>query len=271
MIIIFLIIRNRVFNVRWQIANFELITQWRCYCDEKKCVIYLNMYQKGNKLDVCNKLMKDNELNIQQLDFARHKVRNKITDMIKLFKKTKALTNSIKWNVDFTKHDVIVNNIRGETQSYIYDKTIKTIIFKKCLHYYEFENVMNDLFIIIFSFIIKFIRFDNDQFLHHDSKNNSQFSKTQFSQTQISYFDIWLLFMLENNKAETPTKVKTLTEEIFFDAFENNSILLMFKRQIFKFKLFIKFKVKKTSKQIVMNLNFDEKVIFSKFFKRRYR
>jgi hypothetical protein len=68
--------------------------------------------------------------------------------MIKLFKKSKALTKTIDWRVDSIKHDVVVNN----TKKII----IKEVLIKKCLFYHEFEEILSNLSNITVLFVIKF-------------------------------------------------------------------------------------------------------------------
>jgi hypothetical protein len=82
----------------------------------------------------------------------RKKIRDKIEQMLKNFKNVRRFAKNIEWKIDITKHNVIAKNAR--------EATIKKMIIKKCSHYYEFEKIMKNMSIIIFSFVMKFIKSD---------------------------------------------------------------------------------------------------------------
>jgi hypothetical protein len=57
------------------------------------------------------------------------------------------------------------------------EQSIKKVILKKCFFYYEFENLMKELFTITSSFIMKFIR--HDSFIRYDSLKYESQTQTQ--------------------------------------------------------------------------------------------
>lgn len=85
-------------------------------------------------------------------DISKEKERDKLIQMIRLFKETKALTKATDWEINSIKHDVVVDNIR--------EMIIREVLIKKCSFYYEFEEIMNDLSTITSSFVMKFTQFD---------------------------------------------------------------------------------------------------------------
>jgi hypothetical protein len=74
--------------------------------------------------------------------------------MLKNFKNVRRLAKNTEWEVDITKHDVVAKNTR--------EATIKKMIIKKCSHYYEFEEIMKNMSIIISFFVMKFIKSDKE-------------------------------------------------------------------------------------------------------------
>lgn len=112
--------------------------------------VNLNFYQKGNKSDAARKLIIDTKLNTEKPDASKEKVRDKISQMIKTYKETRALADATGWGVEPTKHEMVANNTHGET--------IKEVIIKKCFYYYDFEDVMGDSPTISPPFLVESIR-----------------------------------------------------------------------------------------------------------------
>jgi hypothetical protein len=54
--------------------------------------------------------------------------------------------------VNSIKHIVLTKNIR--------DQIIQELLLKKCIFYYEFEEIMKDSFIVTSFYVMKFIRSD---------------------------------------------------------------------------------------------------------------
>jgi hypothetical protein len=93
------------------------------------------------------------ELNILKSEISKKKARDKMMTMIKIYRNVRNMTKKTEREVNFTKHDVVVDNSKR--------MTIKEMLIKKCFFYYEFDSLMSDLSIVISSFIMKSIRIDS--------------------------------------------------------------------------------------------------------------
>ncbi len=138
-----------------------------CKQDEKDVSVNLNAFQKENKVETFKKVLINIDLITLRLDISKEKKRDKLNQMIRLFKEIKALTKTTDWRVDLTKHDVVVDNTRKIT--------IREVLIKKCSFYYEFEEIMHDLSTITLSFVMKFTQFDvsesQEAWIKEDSNN----------------------------------------------------------------------------------------------------
>ncbi len=127
-------------------------------------------------------LMNTDLINLRS-DILKEKRRDKLNQMIRLFKEIKALTKTTKWEVDSIKHDVVANNTK--------EMIIKEVLIKKCSFYYQFEKMMSDLSIIIFSFIMKFTQsdiFENVTRMKEDSNNQFTNEDDWNSQNNVKKF-----------------------------------------------------------------------------------
>lgn len=113
---------SKDFNLCWNIENLDLLFQWFCYRDENAVFVNFNYYTKSNKLKTSQNLLKKTELNVLQFNIFKHKMRNKLVNIIKIYKKIWQLTNSTEWKINVIKHDIKMNNI--------YNVTIKKIMIK---------------------------------------------------------------------------------------------------------------------------------------------
>jgi hypothetical protein len=146
--------------------------QWFCKQDNNDVLINLDAYTRDNKMKACRKLLLKIELDTQRLDISKKKTRNKINQMIKTFKKVRNLAQKIEWEVNISKHDVIVENIR--------EITIREVLIKKCSFYYEFEKIMRDISIITSSYVMKFIQSNLIQ-INDNSKDEIKTQKIEKS------------------------------------------------------------------------------------------
>ncbi len=64
--------------------------------DKNEVSINLNIYQKDNKVKTYKKLMNENELIMLRSDLSKEKTRDKIKNMIKMFKEIRSLTKTTK-------------------------------------------------------------------------------------------------------------------------------------------------------------------------------
>jgi hypothetical protein len=168
---------RRISNLRWKDEDIQLIVQWLCVRDENDISINLNVYQKNNKMKTCRRMLTKTELNILKSEISKKKARDKMMTMIKIYRNVRNITKEIEWEVDFTKHDVVVDNSKK--------MTIKEMLIKKCFFYYEFDSLMSDLSIVISSFVMKSIRFDSSQLADILSIANESDTKI-YSQTKNS-------------------------------------------------------------------------------------
>ena len=82
-------------------------------------------------------MLLESGLSAQRPDVSKEKARDKVAQMLKSFKETRALADQTGWGVYPTKHEVVAENTRGIT--------IKEVLIKKCPFYYELEEIMEDL------------------------------------------------------------------------------------------------------------------------------
>jgi hypothetical protein len=66
-----------------------------CKQDEKDITVNFNAFQKANKMKATRKMLMNIDLIDLRLNISKEKKRDKFTQMIKLFKKSKALTKTI--------------------------------------------------------------------------------------------------------------------------------------------------------------------------------
>ena len=93
------------------------------------------LYQKGNKADACRQLLKDTRL-VEKTGASKQKIRDKIANMIALYKKLRDKANTTGWGLDTSNHDQIGDNTCG--------KTIREVLLLKCSFFYNFEEIMGD-------------------------------------------------------------------------------------------------------------------------------
>jgi hypothetical protein len=65
-----------------------------CKRDEKDVSVNLNAFQKENKMKATRKMLMNTDLINLRSDISKEKERDKLIQMIRLFKETKALTKA---------------------------------------------------------------------------------------------------------------------------------------------------------------------------------
>ncbi len=236
---------RRVSNIRWKDTNTQLIVQWLCKRDEKDVSVNLNAFQKENKMKATKKMLMNIDLINLRSNISKEKERDKLTQMIKLLKETKALTKAIDWEIDSIKHDVVVDNIK--------EMIIREVLIKKCSFYYEFEEIMSDLSIITRSFVMKFIQFDVFEF--QEASRMKEDSNKDTQDNQFANEDDW---NSQNN-----------AEEILF---EDDVFLAVFELIKKKFDLMKRVKQSKLQKRTStfvfikrsIDVNFDDEATIEK-------
>ncbi len=165
--------RRRDSNLKWNDENVDVVVQWLCIRDERNVVVNLKFYQTDNKIETARRLQSKTHLRVNRSDISKKKVRDKIEQMIRNFKAVKQMTKTIEWEVNVTKHNVVVENSR--------DMIIKDVLLKKCSYYYEFEELLEDSSIITSSFTLEFTRSVLDE---EDAKNSKNETKNETNQNK---------------------------------------------------------------------------------------
>jgi hypothetical protein len=195
--------------------------QWFCKRDDNDVLINLDAYTRDNKMKACRNLLWEIELNTQRSDISKKKTRDKINQMIKTFKKVRNLAQKIEWEVNTSKHNVIVENIR--------EITIKKVLIKKCSFYYEFEKIMRDISIITSLYVMKFTQSNLIQ-TNDNSKNEmktQKMEKSRENKNEIIQED--LLSNTEINhvlKKNQTSKKKKKRSELWSNSVEKRRIFL---------------------------------------------
>lgn len=144
--------------------------------------------------------MTESGLQTQRPDVSEDEVRDKLDEMIDTFKKTKAMTESPGWGVD------------------VYGVTIREVLLKKCPHYDDFEEVMDELPTFTPPFVMESVTPDTGQYLHYPPpvSDTSQSRKTRISGTRFSERRT-----SHGSLALRPIGNKINLEELNLDATEN--------------------------------------------------
>lgn len=122
-------------SLKWTEEEIQLIVNWLSFRDvDGKAVNWL-LYQKGNKTDACRQLLEETRL-IKKSGVSKQKTRDKIANMVALYKKWRDKADTTGWGLDVSNHDQVGDNIYG--------KTIGEVLLLKCSFYYDFEEIMGD-------------------------------------------------------------------------------------------------------------------------------
>jgi hypothetical protein len=85
------------------------------------------------------------------------------------------MTERTEWDVDSTKHDVIINNSR--------EIIIREVLIKKCSFYYEFDSLLRNSFIVNFLFVMKSTRSDSSENSSLVDESNAKLLYSQIKST----------------------------------------------------------------------------------------
>ncbi len=161
--------RRRDSNLKWNDEDVDVVVQWLSIRDESDVAVNLKLYQTDNKTETARRLLSETNLRVSRSDIQKKKIRDKIEQMIRHFRAIKQMTETIEWEVDVIKHDVVIENSR--------DMIIKDVLLKKCSYYYEFEDLLEDSSIITPSFVLESTRLVPDE--EEDVKNSKNETKNE--------------------------------------------------------------------------------------------
>lgn len=84
---------------------------------------------------------------IKKSGVSKQKTRDKIANMVALYKKRRYKADTTGWKLDVSNHDQVGDNTYG--------KTIREVLLLKCSFYYDFEEIKRDSPTINLSFLME--------------------------------------------------------------------------------------------------------------------
>ena len=122
-------------NIKWTTNDIQLIVNWLSERDKNGNLSNLNFYQVGNKLDVAMKFFVSTDLDISKPGVTKEKTRDRIGNMLTLYKKWRDKVESTGWGINRKDHDQPPDD--GASSM-----TIRQILIFKCSFFYEFTEIM---------------------------------------------------------------------------------------------------------------------------------
>lgn len=126
-------------SLKWTEEEIQLIVNWLSFRDTGGKAVNWLLYHKGNKADACRQLLEETKLT-EKSGVSKQKTRDKITNMIALYKKWRDKADTTGWGLDISNHNQVGDNTYG--------KTIQEVLLLKCSFYHEFEKIMGESLII---------------------------------------------------------------------------------------------------------------------------
>lgn len=133
-------------SLKWTEEETQLIVNWLSFRDADGKTVNWLLYQKGNKADACKQLLEETRL-VEKNGASKQKTRDKIANMIALYKKWRDKADTTGWGLDISNHNQVGDNTFG--------KTIREILLLKCSFFYDFEEIMGNSSIITPPFLME--------------------------------------------------------------------------------------------------------------------
>ena len=122
-------------SIKWSEADIQLIVSWLSERNLNGDLSNLNSYQSGNKSDAAMKFLVTTGLAVTKPGVTKEKTRDKIGNMIALYKRWEDKAGKTGWGVNVKEHDQVTDSSSSLM-------TIREILISKCSYYYEFEEIM---------------------------------------------------------------------------------------------------------------------------------